>query len=58
VAEPGSSALSVVATGLNNPRHLSFSQGALYVAEAGTGGKGPCATGEEGVVCVGRGKQG
>lgn len=54
VAEPGSSALSVVATGLNNPRHLSFSQGALYVAEAGTGGKGPCATGEEGVACVGR----
>lgn len=54
MAEPGSSALSVVATGLNNPRHLSFSQGALYVAEAGTGGKGPCATGEEGVACVGR----
>ena len=34
---------SVVASGLNNPRGLSFSaDGSLYVAEAGRGGSGPC----------------
>jgi hypothetical protein len=34
----------VVASGLDNPRHLSFSPtGALYVVEAGRGGAGPCA---------------
>ena len=34
---------SVVASGLNNPRGLSFSaDGSLYVAEAGAGGNGPC----------------
>ncbi len=33
----------VVASGLDNPRHLSFSPtGALYVVEAGRGGAGPC----------------
>jgi hypothetical protein len=33
----------VVASGLNNPRHVSFSPtGALYVVEAGEGGSGPC----------------
>src|SRR5215204_2075711 len=32
-----------VATGLRNPRGLNFGpDGALYVAEAGTGGVGPC----------------
>ena len=33
----------VVASGLDNPRHLAFAPGgALYVAEAGRGGTGPC----------------
>jgi hypothetical protein len=48
------SPLSVVATGLNNPRHLHFRNGRLYVAEAGVGGTGPCAPGEAGNACVGR----
>jgi hypothetical protein len=44
----------VVASGLNNPRGLSFSpDGALYVAEAGTGGSGPCFIGPEGPTCFG-----
>ncbi|MFS3128739.1 ScyD/ScyE family protein [Nocardioides sp. Bht2] len=44
----------VVATGLDNPRHLSVSGNALYVAEAGTGGSGPCQAGPEGdEVCFG-----
>jgi hypothetical protein len=34
----------VVASGLDNPRHLTFSpRGELYVAESGRGGAGPCA---------------
>lgn len=47
--------MTVVAQGLNNPRGMSFAQnGALYVAEAGTGGAGPCITGPEGEQqCVG-----
>jgi hypothetical protein len=33
----------VVMSGLDNPRHLEFGpEGALYVAEAGRGGSGPC----------------
>jgi hypothetical protein len=33
----------VVMSGLDNPRHLEFGpEGALYVAEAGRGGNGPC----------------
>jgi hypothetical protein len=33
----------VVMSGLDNPRHLAFGpEGALYVAEAGHGGSGPC----------------
>jgi hypothetical protein len=33
----------VVASGLDSPRHLAFAPGgALYVAEAGRGGAGPC----------------
>jgi sugar lactone lactonase YvrE len=35
--------LEVVAQGLNNPRGLNFGpEGGLYVAEAGSGGAGPC----------------
>jgi hypothetical protein len=35
--------LEVVASGLNNPRGMNFGpEGGLYVAEAGTGGAGPC----------------
>jgi hypothetical protein len=52
----------VVASGLDNPRQLSFSRvrhgaerGALYVAEAGVGGQGACIPGPEGEdVCIGR----
>ncbi len=45
----------VVASGLVSPRLLSFApNGALYVAEAGAGGHGPCATGGDGsTVCLG-----
>ena len=36
-------ATSVVMSGLDNPRGLAFGpEGALYVAEAGRGGTGPC----------------
>ena len=39
----------VVATGLANPRGLAIgADGALYIAEAGVGGEGPCAMGPEG----------
>lgn len=45
----------VVATGLANPRLVSFGpDGTLYVAEAGSGGTGPCFAGPEGGdVCFG-----
>lgn len=45
-----------VADHLHNPRQLDFSRtGALYVAEAGQGGGGPCLVGGEGTtVCYGR----
>ena len=46
--------LHVVATGLNNPRGLDFApNGALYIAEAGTGGNGPTVQGPEGPVGFG-----
>jgi hypothetical protein len=49
-ADPG----EVVAQGLDNPRQLSFSGDTMYVAEAGTGGSGPCMPGPEGGdVCFG-----
>jgi hypothetical protein len=39
----------VVATGLANPRGLAIGpDGALYIAESGVGGEGPCAIGPEG----------
>jgi hypothetical protein len=39
----GATTTSVVMSGLDNPRGLAFGpEGALYVAEAGRGGAGPC----------------
>jgi sugar lactone lactonase YvrE len=50
----GAGAVTVVASGLNNPRGLAFApNGRLYVAEAGTGGPDCVAGGEEGEICVG-----
>jgi hypothetical protein len=47
-------AARVVAGGLNNPRHLVFRGGTLYVAEAGKGGTRKCEAGPEGgTVCYG-----
>ena len=47
--------LEVVASGLVNPRGLNFGpEGALYVAEAGSGGAGPCIVNSNGqLVCYG-----
>ena len=39
------SAGAVVATGLDNPRGLDWSNGRLFIAEAGTGGDGSCVRG-------------
>ena len=40
--------------GLRSPRHLDFApSGNLYVAEAGSGGAGPCFVGGEGPACMG-----
>jgi hypothetical protein len=53
----GSTSPKVVATGLDNPRQLSFTRsGDLLVAEAGEGGAGPCNPGPEdptALVCFG-----
>jgi sugar lactone lactonase YvrE len=51
-AQPGA---TVVASGLDSPRGLGFApNGALFVAEAGKGGAGPCREGPEGgTVCFG-----
>ncbi|HEY7272972.1 MAG TPA: ScyD/ScyE family protein [Actinoplanes sp.] len=55
-AAGGHDAPVTVASGLDNPRGLAFGpDGALYVAEAGRGGSGPCQPGPEGgEVCFGR----
>ncbi|WP_243754068.1 ScyD/ScyE family protein [Labedaea rhizosphaerae] len=47
--------MTVIASGLDNPRGLAFARdGSLYVAEAGAGGAGPCQPGPEGgEVCFG-----
>ncbi len=45
---------TVVASGLDNPRGLDFApNGALYIAEAGTGGNGPSLPGPDGPVQLG-----
>ena len=52
IAAPSS---TVVMTGLDNPRGLTFGKdGALYVAEAGRGGSGPCTVLRGQEVCFGR----
>ena len=52
----GSGGLTVVADGLDNPRGIGFGpDGALYVAESGSGGSGPCIQSPEGgESCFGR----
>src|SRR5438045_548363 len=43
VAGAAAASVTTVMTGLDNPRGLAFGpEGALYVAEAGRGGAGPC----------------
>jgi sugar lactone lactonase YvrE len=50
----GLETVTVIASSLDNPRGLAFGpDGALYVAEAGSGGAGPCAEGPEGLRCYG-----
>jgi len=46
---------AVVATGLDNPRGLDWSNGRLFIAEAGTGGDGSCVPGIfASEICLGR----
>lgn len=49
----GKGGVRTVASGLDNPRGLTFHNGSLYVAEAGKGGAGPCFPGPEGEACFG-----
>jgi hypothetical protein len=52
--DAGPMSWTVVADGLANPRGITFGpDGALYVAEAGSGGAGACIEGPEGQVCFG-----
>ncbi|RYU09682.1 ScyD/ScyE family protein [Nocardioides iriomotensis] len=55
-AQPRSSAPVSVASGLDNPRQITFKKGVGFlIAEAGVGGKGPCMPGPEGSpVCFGK----
>lgn len=55
-ANGGSGGLKVVAEGLNNPRGIGIGpDGALYVAESGSGGTGKCIPSPEGgEACFGR----
>jgi hypothetical protein len=50
-AEP---TMEVLATGLNNPRHLIVENGKVWVAEAGVGGDLQCIVSPEGEQCLGR----
>jgi hypothetical protein len=44
----------VVVSGLDNPRGVAFGpEGALYIAQAGSGGDGACGPGPEGTRCYG-----
>src|SRR5665213_1983233 len=53
-AAPASGSITVIAKGFNNPRGLAVaSDGALYLAEAGAGGKGPCAKVDGAMDCYG-----
>ncbi|WAZ23600.1 ScyD/ScyE family protein [Streptomyces cinnabarinus] len=49
----GRPVVRVIASGLDNPRQLSYDEGRLYVAEAGRGGKKCIGEGPEGETCVG-----
>ncbi|MDN3024541.1 ScyD/ScyE family protein [Streptomyces sp. S.PB5] len=49
----GKPTVRVIATGLDNPRQLSYDSGHLYVAEAGRGGKKCIGEGPEGETCIG-----
>jgi len=45
---------TVIAAVLNNPRGIDIGpDGSLFIAEAGSGGAGPCAEGPEGLRCYG-----
>jgi sugar lactone lactonase YvrE len=45
---------TVVVSGLDNPRGVAFGpEGALYIAQAGSGGDGACGPGPEGTRCYG-----
>jgi hypothetical protein len=53
-SDSGAGEPKVVASGLDNPRQLSFTRsGDLLVAESGVGGDGPCIEGPEGPACFG-----
>jgi hypothetical protein len=53
-APAGAAEVEKIAEGLDNPRHLAFGGGDLYVAEAGSGGEEPCVPGPAGpTVCIG-----
>lgn len=53
VAQEASTAQTVVASGLDNPRMLSFENGNLYVVESGRGGSDACTQTPEGPKCFG-----